>query len=274
MRELCDRLSKSPDAQAATEGLACLSSAAEAEGRLREHLSLYRRYTPRLMAGAASVYAALDSGFVDAWFLDRSDEAASRLDSLLATKPADKTPDVAYYRVAEYYAYAHKPQKARAVIARLDAENVSDTATRRLTSSDRHQALGEIAIAEGKFEVAIHEFQAADTSYDGAPIACGSCIAPRLARAYDLAGRPDDAIREFENYLNSTYARRGTTTDPQYLAGSYKRLAELYEAKGDRAKAASNYAKFIELWKNADPELQPKVQEAKRRFARLGAEGR
>ena len=151
---------------------------------------------------------------------------------------------------------------------------MSDTATRRLTASDRHGALGEIAMAEGKYDFAIHEFQAADTAYDGAPISCATCVAPRLARAYDLAGRPDDAIREFENYLNSTYARRGTTSDPQFLAGSYKRLAELYEAKGERAKAATNYAKFIELWKNADPELQPKVQEAKRRLARLGAEGR
>jgi hypothetical protein len=29
------------------------------------------------------------------------------------------------------------------------------------------------------------------------------------------------------------------------------------------------YAKFIELWKNADPELQPKVTEIKQRLARL-----
>ena len=118
------------------------------------------------------------------------------------------------------------------------------------------------------------QLQAADTAYDGAPISWATCIAPRLARPYDLAGRPDDATREFENYLNSTYARRGATADPQFLAGSYKRLAELYEAKGDRAKAGANYAKFIDLWKNADPEMQPKVQEAKRRLARLGAEGR
>lgn len=113
----------------------------------------------------------------------------------------------------------------------------------------------------------------ADTPPRGPPVR-RPLLLPRLARAYDLAGRPDDAIREFENYLNSTDARRGATADPQFLAGSYKRLAELYEAKGDRAKAGANYAKFIDLWKNADPEMQPKVQEAKRRLARLGAEGR
>jgi tetratricopeptide (TPR) repeat protein len=53
------------------------------------------------------------------------------------------------------------------------------------------------------------------------------------------------------------------------LAGMYKRLGELYEAKGDREKAVGHYLKFVELWKNADPELQPKVAAVKQRLARL-----
>ncbi|HSQ29576.1 MAG TPA: protein kinase [Gemmatimonadaceae bacterium] len=266
----CATLLKPADAPGAVEGLACLSSAVETQGKLREHASLFARYVGRVEPAQARSDAVLDSAFVDAWFLERPDDATRRLDTLLAEPPAGKIPDRLYYLMAEYYSYAHKPQAARSVIARLDAENAADTATRRLASSERHRALGEIAIAEGRHVVAIHEFQAADTAYDGAPAACATCVSPRLAHAYDLAGRTDDAIREFENYLNSTYARRGTVTDPQFLAGSYKRLAELYEAKGDREKAAGYYTRFVELWKNADPELQPKVQEARRRLARLG----
>ena len=57
--------------------------------------------------------------------------------------------------------------------------------------------------------------------------------------------------------------------DAEYLAGTYKRLGELYEAKGDKAKAIAYYQKFVDLWKNADPELQPQVAEARRRLARL-----
>ena len=52
-----------------------------------------------------------------------------------------------------------------------------------------------------------------------------------------------------------------------------ERLGQLYEAKGNAAKAADHYGKFIELWKNADPELQPRVEDAKRRRARLVQEG-
>jgi len=57
--------------------------------------------------------------------------------------------------------------------------------------------------------------------------------------------------------------------DPIFRANTHRRLAELYEAKGDTAKAVEQYRAFIELWKNADPDLQPRVTEAKRRLAQL-----
>jgi hypothetical protein len=48
-----------------------------------------------------------------------------------------------------------------------------------------------------------------------------------------------------------------------------RRLGELYEAKGDTANAVAHYRAFVELWKNADPELQPRVAEVKRRVEAL-----
>jgi tetratricopeptide (TPR) repeat protein len=56
------------------------------------------------------------------------------------------------------------------------------------------------------------------------------------------------------------------------LAPSYKRLGELYEAKGDRKKAADYYGKFVDLWKDADAELQPGVAAVRQRLARLAQE--
>ncbi len=55
------------------------------------------------------------------------------------------------------------------------------------------------------------------------------------------------------------------TTQP----GAYFRMAELYEARGDRARAIDFYGRFTELWREADPQLQPRVAEAKRRIAEL-----
>ena len=59
--------------------------------------------------------------------------------------------------------------------------------------------------------------------------------------------------------------------DATWLAASYVRLGELWEGKGDRAKAASYYARFVDLWKDADPELQPRIADVRRRLARLKA---
>jgi tetratricopeptide (TPR) repeat protein len=55
-------------------------------------------------------------------------------------------------------------------------------------------------------------------------------------------------------------------------AATFQRLGELYEARGDRPKAIEYYLKLTDLWKNADPELQPIVKDAHARIARLSAE--
>ena len=91
------------------------------------------------------------------------------------------------------------------------------------------------------------------------------------ALAFDLTDQPDSAIAEFERYIGSIdpFFR----SKPDYLAGSYKRLGELYEAKGNTTKAIENYQKFIDLWKDADPELQPAVRAAKARLDELKKKG-
>jgi hypothetical protein len=43
----------------------------------------------------------------------------------------------------------------------------------------------------------------------------------------------------------------------------------LYESKGNIEKAIENHRLFIDLWKNADPDLQPRVAAARQRLARL-----
>ncbi len=57
-----------------------------------------------------------------------------------------------------------------------------------------------------------------------------------LGRAYDLANKPDSAIAEFEAFLRARYDSR-LDDDTFGLAGTHKRLGELYDAKGDREKA-------------------------------------
>ena len=86
--------------------------------------------------------------------------------------------------------------------------------------------------------------------------------------------QPARAVRRLDAALARTPLRSLPVDDRNYeddlyLAAVYKRLGELYEARGNRPKTASNYAKFVGLWKDADPELQPKVREARARLVRL-----
>lgn len=62
---------------------------------------------------------------------------------------------------------------------------------------------------------------------------------------------------------------QGISVDPIFLAGVHERLGELYEESGQPVRAVAHYRAFIEQWKNADPELQPRVAEARRRLAKL-----
>lgn len=53
---------------------------------------------------------------------------------------------------------------------------------------------------------------------------------------------------------------------------AYYRLGELYERQGQPVLARDRYASFVDLWQDADPELQPAVTEARRRLRALAGE--
>ena len=58
----------------------------------------------------------------------------------------------------------------------------------------------------------------------------------------------------------------------QVLAAVHRRPGELYEERGHRNRAIEQYNAFVELWKDADAELQPQVQDVRRRLAGLVGE--
>jgi tetratricopeptide (TPR) repeat protein len=88
-----------------------------------------------------------------------------------------------------------------------------------------------------------------------------------LARAYQKAGNPNQAIAEYEKLL---------TFDPGSKWRRFPnpichfRLTRLLEDKGDKAGAKEHYRKFLELWSQADPGI-PEFVEAKKRLAALNA---
>jgi len=213
----------------------------------------------------------MQSALINIWFLGRSAQGVAQLDSAVARRPLRsisvyERPDL---HLAAVYALAGRVDRARAVLSQYDAE-VKDSAVLRNNDPDRHNALGEVALAEHRPLDAVAEFKLSDRLPDGPVNGCVPCVLPRIGRAYDQANMPDSAIATYERYIGSPSWRKfALAQDGQYLAGMHKRLGELYEAKGDRAKALDHYLKFVDLWKDADSDLQPQVAEAKKRIALL-----
>ncbi len=189
------------------------------------------------------------------------------LDSVLTARPLSSIPagQRPYLSIAYTYAQIGDPAKARSYLAQAQAN--TDTAEWRGSLPFRHFVQAEIAMAEKRPADAIRELTAINLQ-EGT---CRACWNASLAQAYDALGQPDSVIIYSERYLGSAEALRGYE-DILGLAPTYRRLGELYEEKGNRTKAANYYQKFVDLWRNADPELQPQVTDVKKKLARVVGE--
>jgi tetratricopeptide (TPR) repeat protein len=169
-----------------------------------------------------------------------------------------------YARLAEFYVRAGERETARRLLREYEA-NVPE-GTRR-GNPFRHFAYGDLALADGRLDDAAAAFRAISAEF----AVCGMCGQFELGQVFDRIGAADSARAAYERAVDSPNLFR-VMGDAFSLAPSYKRLGELYEAKGDRKNAADYYGKFVDLWKDADAELQPGVAEVRQRLARLAQE--
>lgn len=86
-----------------------------------------------------------------------------------------------------------------------------------------------------------------------------------LALAYYESGDLQRAREKFEELIHLI---PGRTTFGDFYAQSYYLLGLIYEEQGEASKAKLNYEKFLNLWKDADPEFS-EVEDARARLADL-----
>lgn len=215
---------------------------------------------------------ALDIAQFDLRLRNQPAEGFGRLEAALRRHPLATIPplDRPYVPLSRYYAQAGRLDEATRLLA--EYERVVPEGIKR-GDGERHGAEGDLLLARGRIGEAIARYQA---WYDEGGSGCcfdyentGGLF--EIATAYERAHTPDSALTYYER-LVTTPALSRVHNDRLVLAPTYKRLGELYEARSDRAKARQFYGRFVDLWKDADPELQPMVRDVRARLARLAGE--
>ena len=105
-------------------------------------------------------------------------------------------------------------------------------------------------------------------------VTCAYCVDPPMALAFDRAGMRDSALVYLQRWADSGENVWEVGYYWDWAPVAYLRLGELYEARADTAKAVDFYGRFTELWREADPEFQPKVKDIRRRIAELSSDPR
>ncbi len=190
------------------------------------------------------------------------------LQSALAKHPLASMPDLdrPYAGLATAYSLVGQPAVAR----RLLAEYESDVPIgRRRGDPEWYRATGWLAMAEGRPQEAVAAFRASDQAG-----VCPDCANWELGVAFDRANQVDSAVAAYERAASPAATGWKTVENQWGLAPSLKRLGELYDARGDKAKAVEYYSRFVDLWKEADPVLQPAVRQARERLATLAGEAK
>lgn len=82
-----------------------------------------------------------------------------------------------------------------------------------------------------------------------------------MAELLRALGRDEDAL---EWYLSFPAG-----WDQLWVAPAHLRAAQIYQRQRNRERATFHYTRFIRLWRDADPEFQPMVAQAREALARL-----
>ncbi len=197
---------------------------------------------------------------------DDPDGAARLLDGALARFPLEKVPDgeAPVLGLASLSAALGRTRAAEELLARARAAEVSfygsgwDVALR--ASAEAH-----LLAATGDLDGALERLDALERSV------CPECGLFWKGFLLEESGDRAGAIAAWEAYLERGWGVRAIL-DAFGLGRVYESLGRMYDEEGDPEQAAGWYAKFVELWEDADPGLQPRVGAARARMTEIYGE--
>ena len=203
------RMTQAPDDSTdSLEGLETLANIVLAQGRLGEAEQSFRRIVALGGRGGSArrgLAAALRIAYLDLRYRHAPATAVATMNSALARFPLAKMDESErpYDEIARLYADAGQPARARELLTQAGRTRIG---RQRGADASRRWTAGAIAMAEGRAwegEIEIHGAAEA--------LPCPICALPDLARAYEVAGKPDSAIAMYERYVNAPWQRRYET---------------------------------------------------------------
>ena len=246
---------------ASSAGLAWLNEVRGRLGQAARDLADFMAVSEQRGVASSYVVGAIRRGLLDVRYRHRPLAGVTAVEAALGRHPLSSIPTLnrPYLALAAFYAEAGRPEAARRLLA--EYERLVPERTRR-GHPGRLTAAAAIALAEGRVEDAILGYRAwieqAENPADGLF---------ELATTYERAREPDSALAVYERSVTAPGVRAPLVlfdpVDARAFAATLQRLGALYRARGEHAKARDYYGRFVDLWKDADPELQPIVAEAR-----------
>lgn len=127
---------------------------------------------------------------------------------------------------------------------------------------------GTIHYRQGDLDLALARFQDMPMEVSYGVVQTGIDYADEhylRARLLASAGRREEALRWLDGFMGMSNPMSLMYRAPALLA-----RAEIHDDLGDREAAMRDYAAFLDLWRDPDPELRPMRDAAAARLAALG----
>jgi len=159
---------------------------------------------------------------------------------------------------------AERVDDARALLRRLEEAGVEPEGRFR-RELEMAQAL--VHLVEGDAEGSIRELESVRSS-----LRCPTCFATEMGWALKEAGRLAEAAEEWERVMKWEDLFYTFSFHHANHLWVLQRLPTVYEELGDTERALHYHRRLVELWADADPELQPRVERARERIRALDPE--
>jgi len=237
------------------------------EGKLREGEQVWRQSVEDLNP----LREALGQTWVDLEIRFDTASAIARLEQAVAAAPDSLVDEHAGWLSGIFYSVGD--------VQRGDTYYERDLVVDSLRIAnmpDRFKPIMELAhsteryMAMREYDAAVREFRDLETAW--LRVSSGqdpATWAIQPVAAFEALGEADSVIARYESWLGRRQLEGRVSADASDLPRAYERLAELYDEKGDLEQAAGYYGLFVELWADADPELQPRVEAARARMEEI-----